>query len=157
MYFDMINKKTGSLIGASAALPIIHNGGSKELVSIYEQFGRNLGMGFQIHDDLLEITGDTKTMGKSLGSDIFEGKQTIMVILARESYRDEWRDLLNISDTNELIKNIYTFFEAKNIIQETRSISDSYFKESLNYLKKIDGIRTEELEQLVKLIEKRTY
>ena len=157
MYFDMINKKTGSLLGASAALPIIHNGGSKELVSIYEQFGRNLGMGFQIHDDLLEITGDTKTMGKSLGSDIFEGKQTIMVILARESYPDEWRDLLNISDTNELIKNIYTFFEAKNIIQETRSISDSYFKASLNYLKKIDGISTEELKQLVNLIEKRTY
>tara|TARA_S200000501_G_C20858326_1_gene758619 strand:- start:443 stop:1402 length:960 start_codon:yes stop_codon:yes gene_type:complete len=157
MYFDMINKKTGSLLGASAALPIIHNGGSKELVSIYEQFGRNLGMGFQIHDDLLEITGDTETMGKSLGSDIFEGKQTIMVILARESYPDEWRDLLNISDTNELIKNIYTFFEAKNIIQETRSISDSYFKASLNYLKKIDGISTEELKQLVNLIEKRTY
>ena len=157
MYFDMINKKTGSLLGASAALPIIHNGGSKELVSIYEQFGRNLGMGFQIHDDLLEITGDTETMGKSLGSDIFEGKQTIMVILARESYPDEWRDLLNISDTNKLIKNIYTFFEAKNIIQETRSISDSYFKASLNYLKKIDGISTEELKQLVNLIEKRTY
>ena len=80
-----------------------------------------------------------------------------MVILARESYPDEWRDLLNISNTNELIKNIYTFFEAKNIIQETRSISDSYFKASLDYLRKIDGVRTGELEQLVNLIEKRTY
>ena len=67
-------------------------------------------MGFQIHDDLLEITADTETMGKSLGSDIFEGKQTIMVILARESYPDEWRDLLNSSKNNELIKNIYIFF-----------------------------------------------
>ena len=157
MYFDMIDKKTGSLLGASAALPIIYNDGSKEQIYIYEQFGRNLGMGFQMHDDLLEITADTKTMGKSLGSDIYEGKQTIMVILARESYPDEWRDLLNLSENNELIKNIYNFFEEKNIIQETRAISDAYFKASLNFLKKLDGINTEELVQLVHLIEKRTF
>ena len=109
----MINKKTGSLLGASAALPIIYNDGSEEQVYVYEQFGRNLGMGFQIHDDLLEITADTETMGKSLGSDIFEGKQTIMVILARESYPDEWGDLLNFSESNELVKNIYNFFKEK--------------------------------------------
>ena len=157
MYFDMINKKTGSLLGASAALPIVYNDGSEEQIYIYEQFGRNLGMGFQIHDDLLEITADTETMGKSLGSDIFEGKQTIMVILARESYPDEWRDLLNSSKNNELIKNIYIFFKAKNIIEETRSISDAYFKASLNFLKKLDSINTEELVQLVHLIEKRTF
>ena len=157
MYFDMINKKTGSLLGASAALPIIYNDGSEEQIYIYEQFGRNLGMGFQIHDDLLEITADTETMGKSLGSDIYEGKQTIMVILAREYYPDEWRDLLNLSENNELIQNIYNFFEEKNIIQETRSISDAYFKASLNFLKKLDGINTEELVQLVHLIEKRTF
>ena len=72
-------------------------------------------MGFQIHDDLLEITADTETMGKSLGSDIFEGKQTIMVILARESYPDEWRDLLNLSENNELIK-IYITFSKKKIL-----------------------------------------
>lgn len=157
MYFDMINKKTGSLLGASAALPVIYNDGSEEEVHIYEQFGRNLGMGFQIHDDLLEITADTETMGKSLGSDIFEGKQTIMVILARESYPDEWKDLLNLSENNDLIKNIYYFFEEKNIINETRSISDEYFQESLNFLKKLDGVNTQELAQLVNFIEKRTF
>jgi len=111
-------------------------------------------MGFQIHDDLLEITADTETMGKSLGSDIFEGKQTIMVILAKESYPDEWKDLLNLSETNDLIKNIYYFFEEKNIINETRSISDAYFQESLNFLKKLDGVNTQELAQLVNFIEK---
>ena len=157
MYFDMINKKTGSLLGASAALPIVYNDGSEEQLYIYEQFGRNLGMGFQIHDDLLEITADTETMGKSLGSDIFEGKQTIMVILARESYPDEWRDLLNLSENNELIKNIYNFFKEKNILEETRSISDAYFKASLNFLKKLDDTNIEELVQLVHLIEKRTF
>ena len=59
-----------------------------------------------------------------------------MVILAREYYPDEWRDLLNLSKNNELIKNICNFFKAKNIIKETRAISDAYFKASLNFLKK---------------------
>ena len=56
-----------------------------------------------------------------------------------------------------MCKNIYNFFEEKNIIQETRAISDAYFKASLNFLKKLDGINTEELVQLVHLIEKRTF
>ena len=80
-----------------------------------------------------------------------------MVILAKESYPVEWRDLLNLSENNELIKNIYNFFEEKIIIKETKSISDSYFKLSLNFLKKLDGINTDELVQLVHLIEKRTF
>lgn len=157
MYFDMIDKKTSSLLGASAALPIIYNGGSNELVNIYEQFGRNIGRGFQIHDDLLEITADSHIMGKSLGSDIYKGKQTIMIIMAREDYPDEWAELLNNTEPNNLIKNISSFFEEKNIIQETKLISESYFSSSLNYLKKLDGVFINELEQLVELIEKRTY
>ena len=157
MYFDMIDKKTGSLLGASSALPIVYNNGDKELINIYEQFGRHLGRGFQIHDDLLEITADSKVMGKSLGSDIFQGKQTIMVILARENFPDEWAELLNNSDSNELFGSISYFFQEKNIIQETRSISESYFSSSLNYLRQLNKINTDELVQLVHLIKERTY
>lgn len=157
MYFDMIDKKTGSLLGASSALPIVYNNGDNELINIYEQFGRHLGRGFQIHDDLLEITADSKVMGKSLGSDIFQGKQTIMVILARENYPDEWAELLNNSDSNELFGAISSFFREKNIVQETRSISESYFSSSLNYLRQLNKINTDELVQLVHLIKERTY
>ena len=153
----MIDKKTGSLLGASSALPIVYDNADKELINIYEQFGRHLGRGFQIHDDLLEITADSKVMGKSLGSDIFQGKQTIMVILARENYPDEWAELLNNSDSNELFGAISYFFQEKNIIQETRSISESYFSSSLNYLRQLNKINTDELVQLVHLIKERTY
>ena len=157
MYFDMIDKKTGSLLGASAALPIIYNDSSPEMIHIYESFGRHLGRGFQIHDDLLEITADSKVMGKSLGSDIFQGKQTIMVIMARENHPDEWEELLNNSDSNELFGKISSFFKNKNIIKETRLISESYFSSSLDYLRKLNTINTDELVQLVHLIKKRTY
>ena len=157
MYLDMVDKKTGSLLGASAALPIIYNDGEEELVNAYEQFGRSLGKGFQIHDDLLEITTDSQTMGKSLGSDITEGKQTIMVIMARENFPSEWEELLHNSDQHRLFKNICSFFEKKGIIHETRSILNSYFNLSLDHLNKIDNIVTDDLIKLVKLIENRTY
>ncbi len=157
MYLNMIDKKTGSLLGASAALPIIYNDGTKELVNIYEQFGRCLGRGFQIHDDLLEIITDSHTMGKSLGSDIFEGKQTIMVIMARDNFPNEWEDIISNSDQRTLIDNISSFFEKKGIIEETRLISKSFFNSSLDQLNKLDGIIVDELVELVKLIEERTY
>ena len=157
MYLDMVDKKTGSLLGASAALPIIYNGGTDELVNTYEQFGRCLGKGFQIHDDLLEITTDSQTMGKSLGSDIIKGKQTIMVIMARDNFPSEWEELLHKSEQHTLFKNICSFFDKKGIIQETRSILNSYFNLSLDHLNKLDTIVTDDLVKLVKLIENRTY
>ena len=157
MYLDMVDKKTGSLLGASAALPIIYNGGTDELVNTYEQFGRCLGKGFQIHDDLLEITTDSQTMGKSLGSDIIKGKQTIMVIMARDNFPSEWEELLDKSEQHTLFKNICSFFDKKGIIQETRSILNSYFNLSLDHLNKLDTIVTDDLVKLVKLIENRTY
>ena len=55
MYFDMMTK-TSSLLGASVALPIVYKSGGSQLIKIYENFGRYLSRGFQIHDDLLEIT-----------------------------------------------------------------------------------------------------
>ena len=157
MYLDMVDKKTGSLLGASAALPIIYNGGTDELVNTYEQFGRCLGKGFQIHDDLLEITTDSQTMGKSLGSDIIKGKQTIMVIMARDNFPSEWEELLHKSEQHTLLKNICSFFDKKGIIQETRSILNSYFNLSLDHLNKIDTIVTDDIVKLIKLIENRTY
>ena len=157
MYLDMVDKKTGSLLGASAALPIIYNGGTDELVNTYEQFGRCLGKGFQIHDDLLEITTDSQTMGKSLGSDITEGKQTIMVIKARNEFPDKWDDLISSSSKLALFDNICEFFKKTGILEDSRSIANSYFNSSIEHLNNLNGVDTAELVQLVQLIQKRTY
>ena len=157
MYIDMINKKTGALLGASAALPLIYNGATKKIIKTFEQFGRFLGKGFQIHDDLLEITANSHTMGKSLGSDILEGKQTILVIKARNQFPDEWISLLNDTNEFELIKKIKDFFNDSGILEETRLIANKFFNASLELLNELEDVNTKNLAQLVKLIEKRTY
>ena len=116
-----------------------------------------LGKGFQIHDDLLEITSDSKTMGKSLDSDIFEGKQTIMVIKAKQYFKESWDSIVLNSKKSDLKKNIYAFFNEKKIIEETKHIAESYFKKSRKILKKLNHINADELFMFVDLLENRSF
>ena len=128
LYLEMIKKKTGSLIVASAVLPSIYANEKMDNTELFLTFGECLGKGFQIHDDLLEITSDSKIMGKSLDSDLFEGKQTIMVIKAKQYFKESWNNLILSSKKSELRKNVFDFLNEKKIIHETRNIAESYFK-----------------------------
>ena len=94
----MIEKITGSLLGACAALSATLVGADQEVINYFDQFGRALGNGFQIHDDLLDIFGNPNEMGKSLGSDIAEGKQSMMVIKARNLFEIEWGEIIGDPD-----------------------------------------------------------
>ncbi len=156
-YLEMIEKKTGSLLGACAALPAILIGHDEETISYFDQFGRALGNGFQIHDDLLEIYADPKEMGKSLGSDIAAGKQTMMVIKARNHFSQEWGELISRSDDDDLMENIRLFFTENGIVDETKTMAHSYFKSARESLEKIDSINRDELNEFVNLVENRTY
>ena len=157
LYLEMVKKKTGSLIAASAVLPSIYANEKSVNIELLRTFGECLGKGFQIHDDLLEITSDSKTMGKSLESDLFQGKQTIMVIKAKQNFQKEWNNIFLNSKTSDLRKNVHTFFEDKNIIHETRKIAQSYFLKSKDILKELNHINTDELFSFVDLVENRRF
>ena len=91
-YLDMITKKTGSLLGLCSELGAIVSKQEIDIRTKLFSFGVNLGLAFQIQDDYLEIFGEQKLMGKSLGSDIYSGKQTAMTILARSINEKKWKD-----------------------------------------------------------------
>jgi len=157
LYLEMVKKKTGSLIAASAVLPSIYANERSEKIELLRTFGECLGKGFQIHDDLLEIVSDSIIMGKSLESDLFEGKQTIMVIKAKQKFKEDWNNMILNSKTSDLRKNVYAFLEKNNIIYETRKIAESYFIKSRDILKKLNHINTEELFMFVDLVENRSF
>jgi geranylgeranyl diphosphate synthase type I len=83
-YMTMIEKKTGVLYGASASMGALLSGASEEVVNAFDEFGRLTGMGFQIHDDVLDLTTSTSILGKKRGGDLIEGKKTLVVIHAKE-------------------------------------------------------------------------
>lgn len=81
-YFEMISKKTASLFEVAATIGAISAESSPEAVESMRRFGYLLGMSFQIMDDILGLTADEKELGKPVGSDIREGKRTLLIVYA---------------------------------------------------------------------------
>jgi octaprenyl-diphosphate synthase len=85
-YLDMIYKKTASLIEASAASAAILANKDEEIYALY---GKNLGLAFQMIDDILDITQDAATLGKPAMFDFVEGKATIPYLLLHQRLDDK--------------------------------------------------------------------
>ena len=79
-YMEMIFKKTGALIAAATKVGAIMGGASEDVITAMYEYGRLIGLAFQIQDDYLDITSDEETLGKPIGSDIGKGKMTIIAI-----------------------------------------------------------------------------
>jgi octaprenyl-diphosphate synthase len=84
-YIEIISRKTAALTGASCLLGGKYAGASPETTNALQQYGVELGIAFQITDDVLDITGSTEQMGKTLGRDLAEHKLTLPVIHALAS------------------------------------------------------------------------
>ncbi|HXW99076.1 MAG TPA: polyprenyl synthetase family protein, partial [Methanomicrobiales archaeon] len=83
-YLEMVRKKTGSLYAAAASMGAILAGAKPMQADALYQFGLTTGIAFQIQDDLIDLTVPSSVSGKDRGSDLREGKKTIIAIKARE-------------------------------------------------------------------------
>jgi geranylgeranyl diphosphate synthase type I len=83
-YLEMIENKTAVLYGAAATIPAIVVGADDETVEQLYRYGIDAGRAFQIQDDVLDLTVPSEKLGKQRGSDLVEGKQTIITLHARE-------------------------------------------------------------------------
>lgn len=81
-YMRMVSGKTGALMEASAKVGALLGGGKPEQVAALTDYGRLIGIAFQIQDDVLGVSGKQKKFGKPIGSDIREGKRTLIIIKA---------------------------------------------------------------------------
>lgn len=95
-YMKMIERKTAVLYSAAAQGGTIVAGAPEPLQETMFEFGRLMGLGFQIWDDLLDLRADEKLLGKPVGSDIRNGKKTLIIIYALEN--------LNDSDSEQLLE-----------------------------------------------------
>jgi len=82
-YFDILRRKTAYLMSACCEIGAILAGASSELQQAFRDYGMNLGIAFQLADDLLDFTGNESDLGKAAGADLLEGKLTLPVILLR--------------------------------------------------------------------------
>ena len=93
-YIEMIRLKTSVLLACAVKMGAMQAGASgTDLKNLYA-FGENMGLAFQLQDDLLDVYGDPKTFGKKIGGDILEGKKTYMIINAFRLANTEQREAL---------------------------------------------------------------
>ena len=83
-YLRMIERKTAVLYAAAASVPAILLGAEDTTVAALYEYGLDMGRGFQIQDDLLDLTTPSEQLGKQRGSDLIEGKRTLITLHARE-------------------------------------------------------------------------
>lgn len=109
-YLQMAGLKTAALFRAACESGAILGGGSQVLTGALADFGENLGLAFQIHDDLLPYLSDTATMGKPRTSDVKNGRLTLPVILAHESAEPAEREFVRsvLSGHGDAAQNLAT-------------------------------------------------
>lgn len=129
-YFSMIEGKTASLYGAACGLSAAYSEAGDEVANAMEQYGLSLGIAFQIVDDCLDIMGEEKVVGKSLGTDAEKGKMTLPLLHLADSLNEKDRKRLSEiiqSDTiTEKNKAIIDNFDIQPSIAHARKVADDY-------------------------------
>ena len=129
-YFDIVRRKTAYLFSGCCEIGGIQAGATREQQIALRDYGMNLGIAFQLADDLLDFTADEKALGKAAGADLVEGKLTLPLILLCKKYPELKVELKQIisdgSYENGSRAKITEMLEANQTAEKIRSIASSY-------------------------------
>jgi geranylgeranyl diphosphate synthase, type II len=142
-YLKMINLKTAVLLAASLKIGAIEADASEsDKENIYE-FGRNLGMAFQLQDDYLDTYGNVEKFGKNIGGDIVSNKKTFLLIKALELANGKEKDELNLwldkkeFNNEEKIAAVRKIYDKLEICKQSQLLMDSSFDKAEEYFNKL--------------------
>jgi geranylgeranyl diphosphate synthase type II len=141
-YIEMIRLKTAVLLAASLKTGAIIAGADAVDCNLIYDFGINIGLAFQIKDDLLDVYGEQEKFGKVSGGDIIAGKKTYLFLKAleaTESKAENFRELYashTIPGAEKVMK-VKKIFDQMNIEQHTRKLIDDYYQKALHDLSRI--------------------
>lgn len=153
-YLDMIRLKTAVLLGTALEIGAIVGGANASQMRSVYRFGINLGIAFQLKDDLLDVYGNQEKFGKKSGGDIATNKKTYLYLKALElSDEHQYRTLKQLyngqsSDENAKIKAVKSIFDSLNIKNQVENIMQGYYENAVNDLHET-GIDPEKLRNLL--------
>ncbi len=160
-YLLMIKKKTAAMAEMCCKIGAALGGGNKQQIKALGNYGLNLGIAFQIQDDLLDITAEETEFGKKIGGDLMEGKKTFLFIRALEKSSGEDQKLLlkvvkNKGIRSNQVKKFKELYEKLGVIQDAKDEIKYYTKKALNSLKIVDKEPQRMLHWLAESLLKRT-
>jgi octaprenyl-diphosphate synthase len=139
-YLNVVSAKTAALFAAAAESGALLSARDDGYVSGMREYGRNLGIAFQLVDDALDYSGRQALMGKSVGDDFREAKMTLPIILAHARARDQdrafWKRVIETGNQTESdLDRAITLIEQTGAMQETMSRARAYADEAKRALK----------------------
>lgn len=158
-YINMIGLKTSVLLAASLQMGAIIGGAGQRNQDLIYEFGKKLGIAFQIQDDYLDAFGDPKKFGKQVGGDIKANKKTFLLIHAMESEKnDELIKIIN-DDPEDKVEKVLAIYKQCGADEWALSLKNKYLDEALAHLEDIAVLskRKEPLKQLALFLVQRDY
>jgi octaprenyl-diphosphate synthase len=148
-YFEIAHRKTAALFGASCRIPAILTNASEQETEALRSFGENLGVCFQLVDDLLDFTSTTAILGKPALADLKEGKVTLPLLLALPNATDAERRLVEKIVTQKKLDHhegdtIVAIVKTHGTIEQTREIVREYADRARAALSKFPETRSRE-------------
>jgi geranylgeranyl diphosphate synthase type II len=139
-YLQMINLKTSVLLAASLKMGAILGGAGERNQSLIYEFGRKLGLAFQVQDDYLDAFGNPEKFGKQVGGDILANKKTFLLIHALETISEQQKqhlqELLN-GETKNKVQDVIQVFKECKVDEWAKELKDKYISKAFTHLEDI--------------------
>lgn len=161
-YENMISLKTSVLLAASLQMGAILGGALERNQNLIYEFGRKLGLAFQVQDDYLDAFGDASKFGKQIGGDIKANKKTFLLIHALEtatpSHKEKLLQLLK-EDSPDKVENVLTIFRDCKVDVWAERLKETYLSEALRHLDDVAVLskRKEPLKELAAFLIQRQH
>jgi geranylgeranyl diphosphate synthase type II len=141
-YIEMIRLKTSVLLGCALEMgAIIADASSNNRSNMYA-FGQDLGLAFQIKDDILDLYGDPEKFGKQIGGDVIANKKTLLYLLAIQNanadQKEIFKQLESEIDLDFKVKAVRKMFDELNIQNMAKGYMQKYYDQAMTALENID-------------------
>jgi len=161
-YLNMITLKTSVLLAASLKMGAILGGALERNQNLLYEFGKKLGLAFQLQDDYLDAFGDPEKFGKQVGGDIKANKKTFLLIHALETasptQKEELKHLLESNDGRK-VDDVLSIFKQCKVDEWAKELKEQYSKEAFQHLDDIAVLskRKQPLNELAHFLIQRQY
>ncbi|HTN71296.1 MAG TPA: polyprenyl synthetase family protein [Methylomirabilota bacterium] len=136
-YIEIVRRKTASLFQTGAKVGAYLAGANSTLVEVTDQYGLNMGIAFQVVDDILDIVGQVELLGKPTGMDLRDGNPSLPIILAIGEGQSVVREAFESSHpTERQIAAAIDAIKTGSAIQQAKILSKRYAEEALKSIKK---------------------
>lgn len=142
-YLQVLADKTGSLVATSAYFGAVHSGAGREVAEMTRNFGESVGVAFQLADDVIDIVSPGDVTGKTPGTDLREGVDTMPVLLLRRHQAEgeldaEGQRILALLDgdlsSDQALAEVVEALSVHPVIDETRALARQWADEAVGYL-----------------------